>query len=71
MKRSRFKEEQIIGIPREQEAGVATAEVCRRHGVSSAIFYKWKARFGGSDATAGPGRHLLRTDRGDRLNRAP
>jgi putative transposase len=38
---------QIIAILREQEAGVATAEVCRRHGVSSATFYKWKAKFGG------------------------
>jgi putative transposase len=51
MKRSRFKEEQIIGILREQEAGVATAEVCRRHGVSSATFYKWKAKFGGMDVS--------------------
>lgn len=51
MKRSRFTGEQIIGILREQEAGVATAEVCRRHGVSSATFYKWKAKFGGMDVS--------------------
>jgi putative transposase len=51
MKRSRLTEEQIIGILREQEAGVATAEVCRRHGGSSATFYKWKAKFGGLDVS--------------------
>ena len=42
MKRSRFSEEQIIGILKEQEAGMATADVCRSHGISSATFYKWK-----------------------------
>ena len=51
MKRSRFSEEQIIGILKEQEAGMATADVCRKHGVSSATFYKWKARYGGLEVS--------------------
>lgn len=51
MKRSRFTEEQIIGILREQEAGAATAEVCRKHGISAATFYKWKAKFGGLEVS--------------------
>lgn len=51
MRRSRFSEEQVIAILREQESGVSTADVCRRHGISSATFYKWKARFGGMEVS--------------------
>jgi putative transposase len=47
MKRSKFTEEQIIAILQEQEAGAKKSEVCRRHGISSATFYAWKAKFGG------------------------
>ena len=49
MKRSRFSEEQILAILKEHEAGMPTADVCRRHAISSATFYKYKAKFGGLD----------------------
>ena len=51
MKRSRFSDEQIIAMVKEQEAGMPTAEVCRKHGVSTASFYKYNAKFGGMDVS--------------------
>lgn len=51
MKKSRFTEEQIIGFLKEAEAGVTVKELCRRSGFSDATFYKWRAKFGGMDAT--------------------
>jgi putative transposase len=51
MKRSRFTEEQVIGVLKEHEAGVPVAELCRKHGMSSATFYAWKAKFGGMDVS--------------------
>lgn len=51
MKRSRFSEEQIISILKEQESGISVADLCRKHGVSDASIYKWKAKFGGMDVS--------------------
>ena len=51
MKRSRFTDEQIIAIVKEQEAGAKTADVCRRHGISDATFYKWKSKYGGLEVS--------------------
>jgi len=51
MKRSRFSEEQIIGILKAHEAGITVSELCRKHGVSDASIYKWKAKFGGMEVS--------------------
>jgi putative transposase len=51
MKRSRFTEEQIIAILKEKEAGMKTADVCRKHGISQPSFYKCKAKYGGMDVS--------------------
>ena len=49
MKKSRFSEEQVIGILKQLEAGMKTADLCREHGISAATFYQWKQKFGGMD----------------------
>ena len=51
MKKTRFTEAQILGILRQMENGVPVSELCREHGMSSASFYKWRAKFGGMDAS--------------------
>lgn len=51
MKKSRFSEEQIIGFLKQAEAGMPIKELCRKGGFSDATFYKWRAKFGGMDAT--------------------
>jgi putative transposase len=51
MKRKRFSEEQIIGVLKEHEAGVKTADLCRKHGISDATFYNWKNKYGGLEVS--------------------
>lgn len=51
MKKSRFSEEQIIGILKEHRAGLSAVDLCRKHGISDATFYKWRSKYGGMEAS--------------------
>ena len=51
MRKSRFREEQIIGVLKEHQAGLPVAEICRRHGISDATFYTWRSKYGGLEVS--------------------
>jgi putative transposase len=51
MRKSRFSQEQIIGILKEHHAGLSAGELCRKHGISDATFYKWRSKYGGMDVS--------------------
>ncbi len=58
MKKSRYTEEQIIGILKQHEAGVKTADVCREHGISEATFCGWKSKYGGTKVGSSQGKEI-------------
>jgi putative transposase len=68
VKKTRFSEEQIIAVLREQETGMKTADVCRKHGISSATLYSWKAKYGGMDVSQARKLKVLEEENG-RLKR--
>jgi putative transposase len=68
VKKTRFSEEQIIAVLREHEAGMKTADVCRKHGISSATLYAWKAKYGGMDVSQARKLKVLEEENG-RLKR--
>ena len=68
MKKTRFSEEQVIAVLREQEGGMKTADVCRKHGISSATLYAWKAKYGGMDVSQARKLKVLEEENG-RLKR--
>ena len=68
MKKTRFSDEQIIAVLREQEGGMKTADVCRKHGISSATLYAWKAKYGGMDVSQARKLKVLEEENG-RLKR--
>ena len=51
MRRSRFSEQQIMGILKEHEAGLSASDLCRKHGISDATFYKWRTKYGGMEVS--------------------
>ncbi len=64
MRRSRYKEEQIIGILKEHQAGLSAQDLCRKYGISDATFYKWRSRYGGMDVS--DARNLKALEEGNR-----
>ena len=64
MRKSRFNEEQIIGILKESEAGVPTAELCRKHGIAAQTLYRWKGKYGGMEVSEAQEVRQLREENG-------